>query len=308
MGGISILWRRCHPIIMWGHGNREGLSSAFVLSALIAAALIICAFPDSTAASGDKPSWSAGDYWEYEGWNYPYVFKQRVEVKGEETLIQNGRSYSAFRLFYNTTLSLGSQVETYTYTQWYQSSDLSLIRLESNMSAINATATVTYDPPLPVFQFPMAVGETWTSSSNIVINKTCTNCTLIVPTNLNREITSIVDLTLTLDVSGQGQTRTFRTYVLKESWTTPGHYLSYYSDDVGFWVKREAFADNGTRLMDYSLTSFSYANAPSPPDVTVIVIVIVILATVILVTAILILRRRKMPNAPVDVVEGEPPT
>ena len=293
---------------MWGHGIREGPSSAFVLSALIAAALIICAFPDSTAASGDKPSWSVGDYWEYDGWNYPYVFKQRVEVKGEETLIQNGRSYSAFRLFYNNTLSLGPQVETYTYSHWFQSSDLSLIRLESNMSAINATATVTYDPPLPVFQFPMEVGETWTSSSNIVINKTCTNCTLIVPTNLNREITSIVDLTLTLNMSGQRQTRTFRTYALKESWTTPAHYLSYYSDDAGFWVKREAFADNGTRMMEYSLTSFSYSSAPAPPNTIIMVIIIVIVASMITIIVILIqLRRRKNASLLQGKNEIEPP-
>ena len=293
---------------MWSQGVREGPSSAFVLSALIAATMIICTFPDSAAASGDKPSWSVGDYWEYEGWYSPYAFKQRVEVKGEETLIQNGRSYSAFRLFHNSTLSLGPQVETYTYTHWYQSSDLSLIRLESNMSAINATASVTYDPPLPIFQFPMEVGETWTSSSNMVINKTCTNCTLIVPANLNREITSIVDLTLTLNMSGQGQTRTFRTYVLKESWTTPGHYLSYYSDDAGFWVKREAFADNGTRMMEYSLTSFGYALAPAPPNAIIILIMIVIVACAITLFIILIrLRRRSAASPPRVEDETEPP-
>src|SRR4030042_2937700 len=108
MGGTSVLWRRCHRIIMWGHGVREGSSSAAVLFAAIAASLLVGPLPGPVAASGDKPSWSVGDYWEYEGWWYIYSsFKQRIEVLGEETLVQNGGSYSAFKLFFEYTLSLG---------------------------------------------------------------------------------------------------------------------------------------------------------------------------------------------------------
>jgi len=312
MGGTSILWRRCHPIIMWGHGVREGSSSALVLSASIAAILLVGTLPSPVMASGDKPSWSVGDYWEYEGWVYYYPsFKQRIEVLSEEMLFQNGKSYSAFKLLEQDTYSYGSLAGTVNYTLWYQSTDLSLIRTEADLSYMippNATATVTYDPPLPVFQFPMNVGETWTSSSNIVVNKTCTNCTLLIPSNTDREITSIVDLALTVNVSGQRQTQTFRSFVLKEHEWTASNLLHYYSDDAGFWVKHEGFASNGTRSFEYSLTSFNYAPAPAPPDTIIIVIIIVIVAAAITIIIIMVrIRRKTSPNPPPNQYGGLPP-
>ncbi len=296
---------------MWSNGILDGRISALVLSMSIAAIVLTGTLPYSVAAAGEKPSWSVGDYWEYEGNYYYYSFKQSIEVKGEETLVQNGKSYTAFRIAEEDTYSIGPQAGTVTYVDWYQSSDLSLLRREGNLTMMmppNTTATVTYDPPLPLFQFPLVVGETWTSASNIVVTKTCQNCTILVPPNCKREITSIFDLSLTLNVNGQAQTRTFRSYVLRDSFSTPSNWLQYYSDEAGFWVKHEGFAENGSRMFEYSLKSYSHTPPPSPPDVIIIVIIIIIVASTVIVIVIRILLRRRTPP---NVIEGggqrEPP-
>jgi hypothetical protein len=139
-----------------------------VLIVLFILAVQMMAVP---AAGEDRlPNWEEGDTWEYSiSTSFGNVTLTQV-VEGEETLSVNGTQYDVYSVNSVMNLSFSGVDISYPSTYYNRRSDLALIKTEMSISifGISSESVATYNPPKKEFNFPLAVGNTWSETCNAI--------------------------------------------------------------------------------------------------------------------------------------------
>lgn len=262
-----------------------------------------------------------------EGMEMEMSTEMTMKVNKKESIEVNGIRYETYVIDMTMSMSLIMTYEgesmtssaTGEGTQWLRVSDLATIKAftETSYSSYGITtsskSTVTYDPPMNDYNFPMIIAETWTSTCTITIEDTYTydgepdTETDSYEAIMEYEALHVEDVTV---LAG-----TYETFVIWSMETTedyyggggtpffgssPGYTLNYYSPDIGFPVKSESYYPNRELYMSMELVS--YREAGSGPgkgpgsfggDLPMYFLLIPIFVAVILASAIAVKRRRK---------------
>ncbi len=302
---------------------RSMRGTAVIVSLVLASSFFVTVAVTPARASGEKPNWSVGDYWEYEwrfGYPLPWMnWTQRWEVTAFEDVTVAGTTYPSVRVSKSTEMGYYSSYFNWTEKWWHLSTDLSMLRIDAfGTDAYGAGhgMNITYNPPLDFYQFPIALGEEWTARSTPVIDKTG-NLTPYYVNNVTHKVASIVDVTVALNESGTVIPRQFRCYTIRETFDVgDSYYLYHYSDEVGNWVKQEAWAKRWVgsdyewyEVFESRLTKFNYASPPPDPAPVPYEAVAVVVAAGAVATAaaLTIKRRRRITKLPSNQIESELP-
>ncbi len=258
--------------------------------------------PPTAAAAMNLPTWSPGDFWEYEisGEVSPTggEGRMRIVVEGTDAVTVGGVTYSAYRTQMTFNVTFGGFSLSVPGNAWYRVSDLSQVKMDFTMTitilnlTMTTTMTMTSDPP-PEIRWPLQEGAEWQVSSTV---------------NVTTETTGTPPETITTVLSGQAVVEadvnvsvpagTFTTTPVRKSDLGGGFTKSYWSSQVGNSVREESFDSAGTQMGSMDLTSYSYT-APSgeltflgQPLLVWIIIGVVIVAAAVFV---IVLRGRKPP-------------
>ncbi|UCE37619.1 MAG: hypothetical protein JSW00_19585 [Thermoplasmata archaeon] len=268
-----------------------------------------------------------------------------MEVTKIETIDIDGEKYDAYAIDMSMTLSFTLTFDGETMSssatgegkQWLRVSDLATIKgdmkTEMTYSAFDSTetrveeSTVTYDPPLDNHDFPISIAETWTSTSTV---STITDVTVIIDGEIEEEyqetdssssITEYEALHVKEVTVGAG---TFETFVI---WsmeggeyfggdlplfgTGSGYTLVYYSPELGFPVKTEAYSDSRELQVTMELVSYKGGRSSNPisssqdSDLPIYLFLIPIMVIIILVS-VLVATRRQRPTYELGSGQGYP--
>ncbi len=243
------------------------------LSILAVGALLVASVPGGAFAAAERPSWSVGDYWEFVGWDrqigITVNLTERVEVLAFEPLVRVEGTYETVKVLRTQTqVRWWSGVNvTVARTQWFSRADLSILRdhwvlTSTPPGTTTLDITIEYTPPWLLYRFPFSAGAAWTTDSRYTVTGVPPNTTFFVPYASDHHVLSEADYTIP-GGSGADANRTFHVYLLQR--TNPGtggvRWLDYWSDEVGFWVRHEMTASNGTGLQELTLTSHQVSAA-----------------------------------------------
>lgn len=171
-------------------------------------------------------------------------------------------------------------------------------QLEAELS-LNATTSVATIPP-----FTLDIGQNATAdlATHLDVNSTFTvfgqttssSNQTDVSSTWRREVLSLENVTV--------EAGTFSAYKLNQTLGSfpgiPGGFASgnetaYFSNDVGFYVKRVAYV-NGTPFAEMTLKSYSYGSAPSGLSATDILLFVALPIAVALLVLVALWRRRNV--------------
>jgi len=234
--------------------------------------------PHGSAATGDAPEWHAGQTWTYRGHlaapgppgNVTTTLTV-LRVDSTSALLRTEDALDAFGLFVAEAL--------------FSLPEFTIVA--SNTSASNGQHyDLVYDPPLRLFSFSLAAGNTWQS-----------------PTFLGTYEYRVLPRTEVTTPAGA-----FDAFPVEQgnapgipflpAWTLAvgtGRALVYYSGDVGQVVRYEAFDAQGEKLGEVAITSPPGRQASSPVYLALGVLV----ASVATAAAVgLAVRRRRRRASP----------
>jgi hypothetical protein len=245
--------------------------------ALLLALGVVLAGAPRAAAAQNGPSWTAGDFWAYTDGGGSSI---RVEVVAREnvaTLL--GNVYESFHVRESTT----SGSVTITTDAWVRAADLGLVK--TSFTAFGITTNTTWDPPQSEASFPLSVGKTWTVQLNLSI-KIGNGNPFTVATTYSAEVESEVDVSVPAG--------TYRSATVNE--TTAGAYTKfYYSDQVGYWTKREEYNSNDQKTEERVLVEYRYQSG----TLTLILLIVGgLVAAAVVIGAIVTVRRRRAMRPP----------
>lgn len=248
-----------------------------------------------------------------------------MKVKNKESIEVGGTRYEAYVIDETMSMSIVMTFEGERYSetmtsegiQWLRTSDLATLKTdtETSYSSFGMTAssqsTVTYDPPMDSYQFPMSIAETWTSVCTVTtvesydFNGEPDSWETTYESSMVYEALHVEDVTVPAG--------TYETFVIWSMETSedfmgggapffgsgPGYILNYYSPDIGFPVKSEYYYPD--RELYMSLDLVSYREGGSEPgkgpgsfggDLPIYLLLIPMLIVIIL-TSVMVMRRRR---------------
>jgi hypothetical protein len=290
-------------------------------------------------ADMDKPTLHVGDSWTYD----LLMYQMGMEFTGEMITEMEGQTSSHGHTVFILSLDGSGTVESSegsgTFDMWghehMRTSDLAdvelnmSLRIDMTVGEVEITTWVyteqVYDPPNNRWDFPIAVGDEWTSVSEVT--ETFTMRTLQFDETTEDTYTTHLNYTCegleTLNVPAGS----FSSYKIKEE-MEEGHGYWYLSPDVGLIVKMESYNESQELTMSYELKSYSYTpgngngnggNGDGGADEGVIgllmdnllwIIIIVVIIVVIGAVGVAASRRGRLPpeeDYPEDADESEPP-
>lgn len=216
----------------------------------------------SARADTKRPTWKAGDYWEYEG-NLQVLpvrngeAKVRLEVTGTETLTVGPRSNDAYHLAMAINTSAGGTPFDVPGEVWYRTSDLALLKsrislpldFDGETRLLNVTATVI-DPV--AIHWPLAAGAVWSVSGALTV----TFEFMGHESAEDRTITGTVEVGApeTVDVAAD----VFETNPVTLTLSDGNRTRSYWSSEAGNSVREETFDSSGAKTGSSHLTSYRY--------------------------------------------------
>ncbi len=249
-------------------------------------------------AQGGAPDWSVKDFWEYSG-SFE-VFDQRfsaimhIEVKEKIKLTVGGNSYDTNHCTMTLSISVGGSPLSVTSDIYMRTSDLADVKMESTNGTL--TTTVTYDPPLEIFKFPLSGGHSWTSSS--------------VATTKTGNFTNTDSITNSYSVTGPSTITvpagTFNAFtVTSHEQGGSSNSTIAYSDAVGSMIRFGGDFMGMESSEPFVLKSYNYQK---PGFTTMLIGGIILLVVVIAVIAALLVRRarRKGQMQPTMQPPGQP--
>lgn len=272
----------------------------------------------------ELPKWSVGDMWKFSA-DYKYKISMLGTVTEEITsdsriISQYGSSYEC----YESNVTGGGTVygqlfgEGITGTwvmkakDYYQKSDLSLVKMTSEIEAVFMYATVSvtmnqimevvYNPPLEGNKgFPLTVGESWSATTTeTTMTQTTYDGEVDSSTNSTTFTMNYFVLRSELITVSAGS---FDTFVIRR--TDPdGNYMeTYYSPKAGANVKIRSYNATGEPEVVLDLIEYSYAAAEGEFPWFPIMVGGVITAVVVVSGVAYVLLKRKKPSVPLT-----PPT
>ncbi len=241
--------------------------------------------PQTVVAEGAAPTWTVGDYWLYTGqgiiFNQSFTALFRLEMKGLVTIKAGNTTSGAYWCNMTISINFGGTPATIHGDYYFRNPDLATIKTHFTFGTTENT--VTYDPPLQNFQFPLSNDQSWSSISleNVTIDGASTLRTVTVD-HAVKGPQSITVLAGTFDVYTINST---------ERSGQPLGELPY-SDKVGFGLN---FIASGAELpfpIELQLKSYKYQKSSQEDSLTMPLITVLIAVVVIVILLILILRRR----------------
>lgn len=212
-------------------------------------------FPKSVSANIEKPTLSIGDYWDYEmKWYYEedtITGNGRLEVKEEKTITVNDIDYNAYMDTASFTLTStsysGELILDFIY--YYRTSDFAVIKETMDSNQLGHSER-TYNPPTSL-DWPLIVGESWQCETELTEIEGGISTT--------EEITEYYECLLETYVTTSAGI--FNCYIVKK-WDSKNsidnYTLTYYSSEIGNYVKREIYTD-GVLNMVLTLLSYKYS-------------------------------------------------
>jgi hypothetical protein len=270
--------------------------------------LLVGCIPAATvqgALVANKPTFSAGDYWEYQDFVTGNTVKMSI---GTGTVSFGGQTCIEF----NGQITLNG--DTTNTSAYYRASDLAEVGwyMKTLSSGMTLKSTTLDDPPVTQYHYPMKVGDKWkfqtvlrsTSemSSGSYYSKTYNNQTI----DTNYTVESEEQVTVAAG--------TFDTFKITAYNTgTSNTEYEWYAPKAGHSVKLAA-SFTSTIL---ELKSYQFKNVPSGGGTTttssgtmVYVIIIVIVIVVILVVVMVVIKKKAAlvpPGMAIPVASAQTP-
>ncbi|UCG69940.1 MAG: hypothetical protein JSV09_02665 [Thermoplasmata archaeon] len=252
-----------------------------------------------------------------------------LKVMKKETINFDGNRYEAYVIDMTISMDMTMTFEGDTIsssitsegTQYLRVSDLATIGTYTKTSyssfgmSGSSDSTITYDPPLDSYNFPMSIADTWTSVCIVSTEENFDDEE--EPWKDSYESTAEFEALHVENVTiPAGTYETFVIWTIDSSedyyggggtpffGSTMGYSLNYYSPEIGFPVKAEYYTP--TRELVQSMELVSIKEAGSQPgegpggygwEVPIFFLLIPILLAVILGTVIAVRRRRRRAEA-----------
>ena len=262
------------------------LEAMFLAIGLLGIAFAVA--PQGARADANAPRWSAGDFWLYaDASNANSTL--RVDVVAREnaqTLL--GNTYDAFHL--RETASGGAV--SLMPDSWVRDSDLGIVKISITIAGI--TTIISFDPPQSQASFPLSSLKSWTTSLNFSVK-------------IGNGNPTTVSISGSAQVEGEADVAvpagTFHSFSIRG--LGGGAYTKlYYSEQVGYWSKRETYDAQDRPTGAMVLTGYHYQW-----NTTFLLIIGLVIALIAVVAVALIIRMRKRRAGgwPPPQQQGSPP-
>ena len=269
-------------------------------------------------ASMDRPTWSAGNFWEYAvfaGSGVPsgnVTF--RMDVTGTDSVTLNGTAYPCYHVKSDFKLPIGGGLTFEVFPEiWFSVDTLAIVKISAVIPPIGnlttQTTVVIAGSPPETIQWPLTAGASWGPSSTVVWTSS-TNATRTTwsHTTLSRTFQVQSDATITVPVG------TFTTTPLKETNASGSYTMNFWSAQVGNWARVGSYNSSGGNTQNFNLTSYSYGGGGGfsitsillglPVWIWLILLVVIVVAII----GFFAVRRRKPPvMMPPAMPPQEPP-
>lgn len=246
---------------------------------LVLALGIILASAPRAAATQNRPSWTAGDYWVYARTAGGETTTVRMDVLARESITLTSGTYAVWHTRTTTTDAGGNSSTSDT---WYQEGTLAVVKANFTVFFFG-DVQVTFDPPIHEAFFPLAAGSEWSLNTTVEL--------VGVTFSFNLAYSGAVIAEQDASVPAG----TFRVAIVRDPSTGNAHERRSYSEGSGNYVQRETYDGGGQRVANQELTSYRYQSG----SLTLVLIVVggLVLAA-ILVGAIVTVRRRRAARPP----------
>ena len=283
-------------------------SKARVLAMVCVVAILAVFAAPAVRADMEKPTWTAGDFWEYSFSGLPFpgggggptpTGTLRINVTGTDSVTVGGTTYTTYRttMVFSLTLSQGGITISLTITgeSWYRTSDLGVVKevitIPGFFGGGQTSITALYSPPA-VMQWPLRSGATWTATS--VVDTT----TVSQFGTFTDQATQVMSVNVQAETSTTVAAGTFTTSPVRTDLTIDtldaGYSLDFWSASVGNAVRVQQFDDANQQQMSGDLKSYNYqAGGLFGGSLWLILLLLIIIVAII--AAAVLVRRRKAP-------------
>ena len=263
-----------------GPGMQPSRRARTLAALLIIAILgtVFVAVPQPARADAGAPRWTSGDFWLYVDASNPNHTRRFEVVARETTRTLRGTLYDAWHV--KDTETTGSFAVVTDV--WMRDENLGIVNRSVTIFALIIT---TYEPPQPEAMFPLSVQKTWSISVNASL-KIGNGGVSTALTTVSAQVDGEVDVTV-----AEG---TFHSFVVRS--LGGGTYTKfYYSDQAGYYSKRETYnaQDQKTEEMDLSSHRYQWSTT------FLLIIVGLVLLAVVAIAGFVIVRRRRRGAPPV---------
>lgn len=241
----------------------------------------------NAAAAQGAPSWSTGDEWVYTSTSGSTTSTLTMTVQEQTSLTIGATAYQVWHVLSAFSSTSGSTTITYTVNDWFTTNGIVHAKEIAQVPFLG-NATTVWDPPQPEAVFPLAPGNSWSGSTQV------TTTVGSISSTTPHAYSGMVSAEQTVSVPAG----TFSTEVVRTPATGNPYTLSYYSDQVGDFVRIESYNSQGTLTSTQDLASYKYAGN------TLLLIVIVVVVLGVLGIAAYVFLRRRRPPMPYQQVPG----
>jgi len=271
-------------------GPMRPAPSSRILAAFVAIAILGVAFivvPQGARADANAPTWTSGDFWVYTDASNPN-HTLRVDVVGREnTRTLLGTTYDSFHT--RETESTGSI--SVTTDKWVRTSDLGVVN--STVTVFNVVSITTFDPPQAQASFPLSAQKSWAVTLNVSI-KIGGGQVFTASTSASAQVEGESDVVVPAG--------TFHSFSIRG--LGGGAYAKlYYSDQAGYWSKKETYNAQDQKTSEMDLRSYHYQWTTTFLLIVVGLIALAAIAVAVLVTV----RRRRRARGPPGTYPPQPP-
>ena len=261
-------------------------SLTVVLAFAIALASILIVSPP-VAATQNHPSWTQGDFWVYTRTQGSTTSTLRIDVHEKTSLTLAQGTYSVWHVTTTTTDANGNSVVVHS---WVQESNLGNAKTNTSLGLFGVVQ-VTFDPPRAEAVFPLTVGATWSLNTTVrVVGQTF---------SLPIAYSGVVAAEQTTTVPAGS----FSVAVISDPASGPPQQKNHYSESTGNHVRRESFANNGSRTTDDQLTAYRYQSG----TLGLLLIGIGIAIVAVIAIAVFVTMRRRRARGPPQQPPSVPP-
>lgn len=234
------------------------------------------------------PLWNAGDQWAYADYVSPGASNVTAtieyQVLGTETLRVGNQSYSTYHMV--EQIPLGGTAGMATNDQWYDASDLGLLREEDVIPNVEVR-NLTYVPPLGL-RWPLSPNASWSTTGIVNVTDQYTGYppqSYLMP--YIEQFTVGAQRELTVPAG------TFSAYPILKGSLSSG-VVRYWSPSVGNFI-REDNVRSGCETMDMALVSYGHNTSPAPGPTFPLLFGLGTASAVAIIAIIIFIRRRKPP-------------
>lgn len=278
----------------------------------------VALMPAARADMG-RPTWTVGDYWRYsftgEQMGLPGTGSMRLEVVGTESVVVGGATYSSYRAELAINMTSDSLTFNIPGEMWFRTSDLAFVKATMTMTvsvppmSFTMTLTMTYNPPQEL-HWPFSMGSTWSVTSLLT---TVVEMTGVPPETESG--TEVSNYTVLAEQDVTVPAGTFATIPVRANTTSTilgtsmaVSTVTYWSSEVGSYVREQTFDDLGQELTDAELAAYNYQNPPGAAGILGLPVYAWPIIAVVIVAAIVaaVVLRRKRPPVP-EMIPQAPP-